>query len=74
MIEARVIEKVLTDGSKAYDVEIRQIDILKSVAATGGDMQVITLPANTAGQADLIVKTVVELVNRHTQEQAKRTD
>ena len=73
MIEARVIEKMLTDGSKAYDVEIRQMlecapGLTPLVAAT------ITLPANSAGEADALVARFVDAVNHFTQEQAKRTD
>ena len=67
MVEARMVEERLSDGSKAYNVVITQLDELANA-------QTIILPANTAGQADRIVATFVELVNRHTAEQAKRTD
>ena len=67
MIEARMVQEQLSDGSRAWNVVITQRDEL-------AHEQVIILPANTAGQADRIVADFVALVNRHTAEQAKRTD
>ena len=67
MVEAKMVEERLSDGSRAWNVVITQRDEL-------ANEQVIILPANTAGQADHIVVEFVALVNRHTAEQAKRTD
>jgi len=68
MIEAKIVKSRLSDCSMAYGVHITQRH------EQTGDEQTIYLPANSAGDADRIVATVVDLVNRHTAEQAKRTD
>ena len=68
MIEAKIVKSRLSDCSTSYGVHITQRH------EQTGDEQTIYLPANSAGEADLIVAMVVLMVNGHTQEQAKRTD
>ena len=77
MIEARMVEKVLTDGSKVYDIHIRQMfDVTKDGRrCDGGDEEtLLILPANTAADADRFVAEFVAMVNRHTGDVAERTD
>ena len=77
MIEMKVVEGRLTDGSTVYNAHIRQtFDFEPDGSRCDGNSeeQVIIIPANTAGYANRIVDDLVRFVNLFTVEVAERTD
>ena len=82
MIEVQMTGQRLSDGSTVYNVVVRQRVCRELAACRWGDdagarehdAETLVLPANSAGDADRLAAALVDLVNRHTAEQAKRTD
>ncbi len=82
MIEAKMTEQRLSDGSKVYNVVLRQRFCRELTTCLWGDDAetrefddtTLVLPANSAGDADHFVAEFVAMVKRHTAEEAKRTD
>jgi len=71
MIEVKMIEERMSDGSKVYGVEIRQA--INGIHA-GLPTDIIAIQAISAGHADAMANAIVAAIKVNAVETAKRTD
>ena len=71
MIEVKMVEERMSDGSKVYGVEIRQA--INGIHA-GLPTDIVAIAAISAGHADAMANAIVAAIKVNAVETAKRTD